>query len=375
MNELTSAVAGHDDETSKINAKHKEGKALRLQTAYEPVPAINREPGSGILDGIATPSGAVGFSFRIRGRTAIKAADSDAYTKEVTALARKRRKYLRIRLRDGKEVRDTGVYAKSGGVSLVITTAPWMVPTMSRMRKHELEDLMLRLAEVAAREIKDVSGRDLYGGGAHYQTRNDSNGVPGFLPHWHFHVMKSADGDPPGTPGLPYPKANFLSAGSWLTGSSRVEKRFPGLLTRKKRELMAKHLERKDTAHLIDCKVSEAIDREMERFIREKGALCVQEYERDCLEYERKKIQAQEEEPLRRIMQAGLGHHSRTGVWPLAYQAMTLTMWRMVPVELRTAITLSIRAYQIIRKPTRAFSLVPRLVGMALSPEITQPKR
>jgi hypothetical protein len=377
MNDLTDAVAGHDDETSAINKKHKKEKALRLQVAYEPVPAVYREPGSGILDGISAPPGATGFSFRLRSGTASKAKDASIYTKEVTALARKRKKYLRIRNRNGKQTRDTGVYAKSGGVSLVITASPWHVPTMARLGQNELEDLMLRLAEVAGREIQDVSGRPLYGGGAHYQTANDKTGTPGFLPHFHFHVMKSADGDPPGTPGFPYPQGKFLSAGPWITGSSRIETRFPGLLTEKKRELLRKHLARKDQAHLIDMKVSAAIDREMENFIREKGALWVQQAAADAKEYEKKKKRAQEKEPLQRIMQAALGHHARCGVWPLAYQAMTLSMWRMVPRELRTAVTLSIRAFQIVRNPSprRLISMGKSLAGLAEPSPVTLPIR
>jgi len=160
--------------------------------------------------------------------------------------------------------------------------------------------------------------------------------------------------------GNPYPKANFLTAGPWLAGATRVERKFPGLLAPHKKALMDKHLAKKRRDKLVDTAANEAIDDALESWIRERGLW--HEYESDCREYVRRKTKAQKEEPLKRLMQAALGHHSRTGIWPLAYSAMSLVMWRMLPRELRSAITLAIRVHQVIRKPRKAIRLVTTAV-------------
>ena len=72
---LTHSVAWHDDSTSPLHEKHKREKAARLETHYEPVPAIERQVGGGILDGVFQ-SPVKGFSFRMKSGSAVRAADS-----------------------------------------------------------------------------------------------------------------------------------------------------------------------------------------------------------------------------------------------------------------------------------------------------------
>jgi hypothetical protein len=355
--ELTHAVAWHDDSTSPLHAKHKREKAERAATHYEPVPAIERQVGGGILDGVFQ-SPTKGFSFRMRSGSAMRAADSEAYTREAIAMSKERSRFTRIRIRDGKERREAGRY-KHGAVSLVSTLPPWAVRTVSRIGPSELENLMLYLAEAQAKEIKAVSGRDLYGGGVHLDS---------VVPHFHNHVPKSS------AKGEPYEKSKFLTAGPWVTGAHRIEAKFPGLLTKKKLELLSRHLARKDTAHLIDVRCAAVIDRELEKWIRERGLWA--QYQADCEEYRSRKAKAQKEEPLRRLVQSAVGHHARSGVWPLAYGAMSMTVWRMIPRELRGPIMACIRIHQVIRNPSKVFKIGARMLAeMNRQPEMKGPSR
>lgn len=353
--ELTHAVAWHDDSNSRVHEKHKRQKAERLATHYEPVPAIERQVGGGILDGVFH-SPVKGYSFRMKSGSAVRAADGEAYTREALAMSKERARFTRVRIRDGKERREVGHY-KHGAVSLVATLPPWAVRTVARIGSSELEHLMLYLAEAQAKEIKAVSGRDMYGGGIHLDTA---------IPHFHNHIPKSS------VKGEPYPKAKFLTAGPWVTGAHRIEAKFPGLLTDKKREQLKRHLARKDTEHLIDVRCAAVIDRELEKWIRERGMWS--QYQADCNEYRRRKEKAQREEPLRRLMQSAVGHHSRSGVWPLAYSAMSMTMWRMIPRELRGPILACIRVHQIIRQPSKALKIGLRMLAeMERQPEMRGP--
>jgi hypothetical protein len=215
------------------------------------------------------------------------------------------------------------------------------------------------LAEAQARKIHEVSGRPMFGGGVHLDTA---------VPHWHSHIPKTSEA------GELYPKGKFLTGGPWLTGAVRVERKFPGLLSEWKRKRMREHLERKRRENLVDLAATEAVDAELERWIRERGLW--PEYERDCAEYVRKKTRAQNEEPVKRMVQAALGFHSKTGLWPLAYQAMSLTAWRMVPPELRAAVIVSIRLVQVIRTPTpnRIIGLGKSLARLAEPAPITLPR-
>lgn len=355
--ELTHAVAWHDDSNSRVHAKHKREKAERMATHYEPVPAIERQVGGGVLDGVFQ-SPVKGYSFRIRSGSAVRAADSEAYTREALAMSKERARFTRLRIRDGKERREAGRYTH-GAVSLVATLPPWAVRTVARIGPSELECLMLYLAEAQAKEIKEVSGREMFGGGVHLDTA---------VPHFHNHVPKSS------AQGEPYPKSKFLTAGPWVVGAHRIEAKFPGLLTEKKRDQLSRHLARKDTEHLIDVRCAAVIDRELEKWIRERGLWS--DYQADCEEYMRRKSKAQREEPLRRLVQAAVGHHARNGVWPIAYGAMSMTVWRMIPRELRGPIMACIRVHQIIRNPSKALKIGVRMIAeMDRQPEMRGPQR
>lgn len=358
MPDLTPHTARHDDSTSKQHAIDVAEKKERQKTHYEAVPAVEIKAGSSIIDGLFK-SPIKGFSFKMVGGCAVRQTDPAKYTREVLEMSRKRAKYVRKRIRDGKERTDYGRF-KNGAVSLVTTLPPWSIGVVSRIGPNELQDLMLRLAEVQASSVQRVSGRPTYGGGIHLDTA---------IPHTHSHIPKTDE------KGNPYPKSDFLTAGPWLTGSARIERKFPGLLNKGKRDLMERALDKKRREKLVDIKAAEATDAALEAWIKERGLW--REYERDCAEYVRRKGRAQREEPLKKLMQASLGHYHRTGVWPLAYSAMTHTMWRMVPRELRTAIVLAIRVAQVIKRPTpRNVIALGKLVGGLGEPApITQPGR
>ncbi|MCE2961439.1 MAG: hypothetical protein ACK46A_02145 [Akkermansiaceae bacterium] len=354
---LTVSVAWHDDATSALHAKHKAEKALRLQNHYEAVPAIEREAGGGIVDGVFK-SPIKGFSFKLSGGSAHKVSDSAAYTRQALAMSKSRAQFVRVRIRDGSVRREAGRY-KYGAVSLVTTLPPWCVKTVSRIGSSEREHLLLFLAEAQAREIKKVSERDLFGGGAHFNNA---------VPHFHLHVPKTS------AEGSLHPKSKFLTAGPWIVGAHRIETKFPGLLTEKKRSQLARHLERKDQSHLIDVRCAAAIDRELEVWIRERGLWS--DYQAECTEYFRRKSKAQSEEPLRQLIQAAVGHHARSGVWPIAYSAMSFAAWRMIPRELRVPIMICIRVHQVIRNPSKVFKIGARMLAeMDRQPEMKGPSR
>jgi hypothetical protein len=331
--DLTRHVALHDDATSDQHGIDVAGKKERLKTHYAPEPATVVRAGSSIIDG-QFKSPVKGWSFRMKFGEARKAADAAEYTREVLRMSRDRAKFRRVRLRDGKERNDTGRF-KAGAVSLVTTLPPWAVGVVSRISQHELEDLLLRLAEAQAQRIEETSGRPTFGGGCHLDTA---------IPHFHLHVPKTdADGNV-------YPKATFLTGGPWLTGAVRIDRKFPEILTATKRDMMQRNLARKRRENLIDVQTTEALDAALERWIRERGLWA--DYEADCREYVKRKDREQKREPVRRIVQASLGHYHRTGIWPMCYQAMSLTAWHLVPRELRLGIILSIRLVQVVRKPT-----------------------
>lgn len=360
MPALTKSVGEHDDETSDTHERHFREKREREKTHYEECPAVVIKAGSGILDGyFKTPI--EGFSFRLKGGTAVRALDSKAYTKEAVAMSKSRARFKRTRLRDGKTVIDYGKFQNGhGAISLVTTVAPWQMGAMGRLRAGELEDLMLRLAEAQAQEIKDVSGRDVFGGGCHLTKVSCC--------HWHLHVPKVQAPTPakvkgrPATPGEVHPKTLFKTAGDWTVGASRLERRFPGLLTAEKRKRLADNLAAKDQAHLIDFLVAARLDREIERYIAEKGVLFQKAYEADLVEYKKRKGKAQKEEPLKKMAQTALGHYNRHGVWPICYRAMTLSFWRMLPASVRGPIMLCIRVHQIVHKPSRVFSMGIKMI-------------
>jgi hypothetical protein len=71
-----------------------------------------------------------------------------------------------------------------------------------------------------------------------------------------------------------------------------------------------------------------------------------------------------------------VGHHARSGVWPIAYSAMSFAAWRMIPRELRGPIMICIRVSQIVRQPSKALKIgVRMLTEMNRQPEMKGPSR
>jgi hypothetical protein len=358
---LTKCCGEHDDPNSKTHAKDKAEKRERLKVAWEPAPAPV-EKKTRLADGISAAP-AKGFCFRVRGGSAVLETGA-IYTRAALAMSRERARSRRIRIREGREIKDTA-RARHGAVSLVATTPPWAWPMLKRMRAEERDDLMLRLAESIAAEIREVSGRDLFGGGVHY----DGNDPSTFFPHWHLHVPKSAPGKN-GEPGPAYPKEKFLNVDDWTANACRISRKFPGLLSEGKERWMRRNLEKKGGRPIIDLRIQERIDRELETWIREKGRW--QEYTRDCAAYCADKRKRDAAEAEKRITKAALSHFHTRGVWPLAYRIMTLAVWRMIPRELRAPIQMAIRATQVVRRPTpRRIGALARDVERVL--EMTQP--
>jgi hypothetical protein len=320
--DLSRDVALHDDPNSKKHARDVANKALRDKTDWVPVPALARESGaSKSRDGVSpSPPASKGFSFRILGGTAIK-ADGKEYTKRALKRSRELRRWKITRLRDGKEVTDY-TRRKEGIESLVATIAPWADPTIRRLGESEREHLFLHLASQIAREVPGV-----FGGGLHADTA---------IYHFHLHLEKLT------------PKASRNRAGPWSCGSQRIADKFPKLLTPHKKELLNENLSKKN-ADLIDIKITRIIDRETEAWIKECPRRQKQ-YEKDCEAYVAKKTKSQKAESVLPLMKAAMLSFQTGGVWPLAYAAMSLTMWRLVPKEYRKAVILSIRAFQVVRK-------------------------
>ena len=345
--DLTPHVAKHDDPNSAQHEIDKAEKRVRQETHYEQAPAIEIKAGGGILDGIFK-SPVKGFCFRVVRGDARKAKDDADYTKGIIAESRARVRYKRTRERDGKTRTDYGHY-KHGAVSLVTTVSPWAVATLARIGPSELEDLMLHLASQVAREVDEASGRETNGGGIHLDTE---------VPHMHHHIFKVSK------TGEPYPKASFLTAGPWTCGAARINEKFPGLLSENKVKLLNANLSRKRVENLIDLRCAKRVDKELEKWIKERGLWA--QYQKDCEDYRKKKTRAQKEEGKKRLMQASLSHFAKENVWPLAAHMMTASMMRMVPREIRPAVFLAIRAKQIIRRPVSTLARMG--VSMLLTP-------
>jgi hypothetical protein len=336
--DLTPDVARHDDATSEHHARDKREKMARELTEYTATPALIRPAGSGIVDGFTHP-GPAGITFKMDGGKPQRVKDSAAYTREAIAMAKERAHYYRLREReDGSTRKEFGKY-KTGAVSLLITVTPWAVATIGRLKPEARENLMLHLAAVQAERIKEVSGRDTWGGAIHWDTA---------VPHVNLHIPKTAPGQD-GKPGMAHPKSKFKTAGSWTTGADRIARKFPGLLSTQQAELLAGNLARKDEAHLIDVQASRATDLAFESWIKQAGLW--NKYVADCDEYARRKKRQQEAEKHRRLMAAALSHWHQNGIWPLAFSAMRFAAWRMLPREMRGPIMLAIRAQQFIRRP------------------------
>jgi hypothetical protein len=318
--DLTREVAEHDDVNHARHARDVAAKAQRDKTDWVPIPALAREVGaSKSRDGVS-PAPTKGFCFRVIGGTATK-EDGKAYTKLALARSKALRRWKIQRERDGKQVTDY-TRRKEGIESLVATVAPWADPTIRRLGESEREHLFLHLASRIAQEVPGV-----FGGGLHADTS---------IYHFHLHLEKLT------------PKASRNRAGPWSCGSQRIADKFPDLLTPHKRELLAENLSKKN-ADLIDIKITRILDREVEAWIKTDPVRQAQ-YVKDCEAYVARKTKSQKAEAVLPLMRAAMLSFQTGGIWPLAYAAMSLTMWRLVPKEYRPAVILSIRAFQVIRR-------------------------
>lgn len=346
MRDLTPNIARHDDSTSVQHQIDKAGKKIRDRIEYKATPALAREAGSRLVEPCFN-SPIKGYSFKIlQGRAGI--VDGEKYTEEIIKISDDLARCKRIRIRNGKERVDY-VQFKAGVSSLVTTVAPWHVKILERLNPEDRQQLLLHLVEVQTETIKRISDRPTYGGGIHLDTA---------LPHFHLHVQKT-DWD-----NTVYPKAKFLTAGPWTVGAYRINNKFPNLLSEQKKRMLESNLERKDTTHLVDLHVALELDEAMEAWIRKKGLLV--KYEADCEEYERRKAKVQKDEKHHALMSAALERFVVDGIWPIAYRAMTLAMYRMIPKELRGAIMLAIRATQIVKRPVA--TLAKMAINAALLP-------
>jgi hypothetical protein len=325
---LTKDTAHHDNPNSKKHAKDVANKREREKMDFIQVPALARESGAKLRDGV-TQAPLKGFCFWIKGGRAVRAKDDAEYTRAALARSRELQRLPYQRTRNGKTRTEYAV-RKHGIDSVVFTISPWSQNTIHRIGSSEREELCLYLLEKISKEVERISGRKVFGGGVHQDTD---------ILHFHCHVEKTG------------PKKTFKIAGPWSCGSYRINKKFPNLLTPAKRQMLESNLKKKDFDHLVDIHVSLRIDEEMEKWIKERGLL--NEYERDCEAYLKKKTKSQKQEKDAPLVKAALAHFVLGGIWPLAYRAMSLCMWRMIPQEFRKPVMISIRAFQIIRSPIR----------------------
>jgi hypothetical protein len=328
MQNLTKSVAHHDNPNSRKHARDVANKREREKMDFIQVPALARESGAKLRDGV-TAAPTKGFCFWIRDGRASRAKDDAEYTRAALKRSRELQKLPYTRTRNGKTTTDY-LRRKHGIDSVVFTIAPWAQDTVRRIGNSEREHLALHLAQTINKEIKRISGREMFGGGVHEDT--------GIL-HFHTHIQKTG------------PKSLFKIAGPWTAGSYRISKKFPNLLTPAKREMMEDNLAKKDFDHLVDIHVALKIDEEMEKWIKERGLW--NQYEKDCEAYLKRKTKSQREEKDAPLMRASLAHFALAGIWPLAYRAMSLSMWRMIPEEIRKPVMLSIRTFQVIKSPVR----------------------
>jgi hypothetical protein len=348
MQNLSKAVAHHDNPNSKKHARDVAEKKERDKVDWIPINKLGKEAVGKSIDGVSgIPR--KGFCFWMRDGRAGRAKNDSEYTRAALKRSRELQKLPYTRTRNGKTTTDY-LRRKHGIDSVVFTISPWAQATLERIGASEREELSLYLAEQINKEVKRISGREMFGGGVHEDT--------GVL-HFHCHIQKTT------------PKSTFKIAGPWTAGSYRISKKFPHLLTQAKRQMLADNLAKKDFAHLVDIHVSLKIDEEMERWIKDRGLW--KGYEEDCQIYLKRKTRSQKEEKDAPLIKASLAHFVLGGIWPLAYRAMTMTMWRMIPAEIRKPVMLSIRTFQVIKSPVRGSLYLLHDLTRMKQPEMSTP--
>jgi len=346
MRNLSREAFDHDDPSSRRHEKDKREKRDRDAVDFVPVPSPLRAGGKE-LTGIDFDPDSAGFMFSFGGRNENTAAalgvsptpaaekvDARNYRARVLKEEKERRKFRRSITKNGKVVETWGSH-KCGAVSLVVTMPPWCMSVINALEDDRRDALLLRVADAAARRMQTVSDRVPWGGGCHLDTD---------VAHFHFQVPKTSPA------GENWAKSKFKTGGPWLVGADRMERRFPGLLPAKEKELMDSHKKRK--GEMVDLEIASAVDAHLENEFREMGLS--KRYEQACCEYVGRKKRAQETEQSRRLLRESLRFFVLQGVWPLAAGTMKLSMVRMVPKEFRPLIYSSIRVTQILASPAKA---------------------
>jgi hypothetical protein len=137
--------------------------------------------------------------------------------------------------------------------------------------------------------------------------------------------------------------------------------------------MMESNLAKKDFEHLVDIHVSLKIDEEMEAWIKQKGLWA--KYEEDCEAYLKRKTKSQKQEKDAPLVKSAIAHFALGGIWPLAYRVMTMTMWRMLPPEIRKPVMLSIRTFQIVRSPVLGSLMLMRDLSKLRTKELSPVQR
>lgn len=363
MRNLTREAFDHDDPRSRRHAKDKREKGERDAVDFVAVPSPLRVGGKE-LTGIDFDPDSAGFMFVFGGRDENASAalgnaplppaalvNPSDYRKRILREEKERRRFRRVVERGEKQVETWGQH-KCGGVSLVVTVPPWAMPIIDQLEDDERDGLLLRVAYTAAKRMQEVSGRVPWGAGCHLDTD---------VAHFHFQVPKTSPS------GENWAKTKFRTGGPWLVGADRLERRFPGLLSTKQKELMESHKKRKGL--MVDLEIASAVDSHLEEEFLNMGM--GKDFQEDCREYVLRKKRAQETERQRVLLRESMRFFALEGIWPLASGAMRLGMWRLIPSEHRKLVMGSIRLTQMIAAPvtrsmvkTAARELVKKLTAL-----------
>ena len=343
MRNLSREAFDHDDPASRRHAKDKREKADRDAVDFVPVPSPLRAGGKE-LTGVDFDADSKGFMFEFGDRDENCSAalgdqplpspakvDAGKYRSRILREEKERRRFRRSVTKNGKEVETWGSH-KCGAVSFVVTVPPWSMSVINLLEDDQRDALLLRVAHTAGNKMQEVSERVPFGGGCHLDTD---------IAHFHLQVPKTSPA------GENWAKSKFKTGGPWLVGADRVDRRFPGLLSGKQKELMESHKKRK--GQMVDLEIASAVDKHLEDEFRRLGL--EKDYEESCREYVRRKKRAQETERHRILLKESIRFFAVDGVWPLAAGTMRFCMWRLLPKEYRTLVMTSIRLTQIIGAP------------------------
>jgi len=357
MRDLYRETAEHDNAGAKIkrkgavetrHQKDKREKKERAATEYRQTVALTREVGSRILDGVFDDQGEE-HSFcaeHVEGIGIVRSKDPNDYIRRAIRMSEERRAFQRYKP-NGK-ANGHGFY-KHGAISMVTTVAPWQVPIFKLLPQSERDLLMLELARVEAKVIKEQTGRQVYGLGLHYDAA---------CPHRHLHIPKTDENGNihPSKGDSPFV---FLTVGPATVGWDRIARAFgedSGLIEPDSLDHYHTNLAKKyspedgsEPRKLIDIECARACDQAFFEFVTRNHL--VQEYDKAKKAYSAKKLRALKTDRYRPLMKASLDEFVRSREWFLAREQMKMAMWRLLPKEWRLPIQLTIRCTQLIRNP------------------------